>query len=413
MNIFKLRIGIEAASDIDKDELEDEIESTMAAVEVADKEVQSAIDTGEQLAEDTNSLEDIEEYANEAHANGGLTGQALAVLNKSSGDLCNRWGVKVAFVATESAGADLDSTKMACEAIKDAMYSVWERFISWYAWLRTKVKETVIKLTNAGKTLRKKAAKIETRLGEGLGELKADKKTISGSWLTDGSYDGTFNAAQCLAVSTSATAEGKTLAVAVAAMTNDATSIISSNDANKEGGGESKVDAAIKSLGVKSKAKLKGAVPKRAILGTCKALPANAYLISWTMAAGGPEETRFLPTGESSTTKDIAPASAAEIGTYATAIDTIGEALEATLKNFGPLEKAENDLAKEMATTLKDLKSAKVEDRPALRDAKNAAQRNLRKTTAARSAYEFTLRRAGTALYGYAVASLAAYSKPE
>lgn len=410
MNRLQMLIGIESADDTIREELDDSVDQRMTEVAVADVEVATAIETGQQLMDDTAALEQVEVVANEGAATGGLKGQTLAVVMHTTTMLGSRWGVTPTVVACESANADLSQTQIACEGIKDALYSVWERFLEWYRWLREKVKDAVLKLVNAGKSLRKQAVKIEERLDKGLGALKDNKSKIKGKFLTSGSYDGKFNLTQCLAVAENAKSDGKTLAAALAAITADSVKIIKDNDDKLDGGGEGKVDKAIKDLGVKSKKKLKGVIPKKATDINAKALPSNAYLVTWKDEQGS-EETRFVTTGEDSDTKDIAPADESQIADMATAIDQIGEALELQLKNFASLDREETSLEKVLKDKLKELKSAKTEERAAIRDAKNEAQRNLRKSTAVRSAFEFTLRHAGAAIYGYAATSLSAYEK--
>lgn len=409
MNRLHMLIGLESADDEVK-EMEDSVEQHMTEVEVSDSEVAAAVETGQKLMDDEAALEKCHDIAVEGAANGGLTGQTLAVVTHTTSMLFSRWGINAQTVACESEGEDLSQTNVACESIKDALYSVWERFVDWYKWLREKVKDTTLKLVNAGKSLKKQAVKIEERLDAGLGSIKSGKDKIKGKWLTSGSYDGAFSYDQLISVANDASADGKTMSAALASIVADSVKIIKTNDDQVDGGGESKVDKAIKDLGVKSKKKLKGIVPKSAKNVTAKALPSNAYLVEWT-DANDKVETRFVATGEESSTKDIAPASEDQIGDMAEAIDKIGTALEAQLKNFASLDREEGSLEKVLKDKLKELKTAKTEERTAIRDAKNEAQRNLRKATAVRSSFEFTLRHAGGALYGYAAASLSAYEK--
>lgn len=410
MNRLNMLIGLESAEDDVRTEVEDSIEKNLTEAETSDIEVAAAVETGEALMQDQVAMEEILEIATEGAANGGLPGQTIVMVTHSASALAGRWGVAVQQVGNESDGDSLSDTNVACEGIKDAMYSVWERFVEWYRFLREKIKDNVLKLVNAGKSLKKQAVKIEERLDRGLGALKSGKSKIKGNWLTTGSYDGSFNLSQLLSVAASAKSDGKTLGEALAAITADSVKIVKDNDKNADGGGDSKVEKAVKDLGIKSKKKLKGVIPKKATDITAKALPSNAYLVKWKDEHGN-SETRFIPTGEDSDTKDIAPADESAIADMATAIDQIGTELEIQLKNFAALDREETSLEKVLKDKLKELKSAKTEERAAIRDAKNEAQRNLRKSTAVRSAFEFTLRNSGAALYGYASASLSAYEK--
>ena len=157
----------------------------MIEVEGLDAEICTMHADGNELQQDTESMENMESAVAESAEEGGLDETAAKVTEVAMESYCARWGIQRTRVATESfaGGSRQQATQVALEGIGDSIKGAFESFGKWLQELVNKIRDFWVKYINAGKAVKKRAQKLKQRLSNGLGAIKKDH--IIGGWARD------------------------------------------------------------------------------------------------------------------------------------------------------------------------------------------------------------------------------------
>ena len=358
MSRYSWAVGLEDqdVSDVDLSALENP-QNCVEANSIECAEATSDLDTlqqdGEQLAGDTTQLEEIAGAVESAEAEGGMDETAARVVDVAVESIAQRWGVRRRRLGLESFNSANKSrgTRVALEEVGEVIKSLWERFIAWVGEIIDRLKDFWLKYFNAGKSIQKRADKLEDRLAKGLGERSKEK--IGGSWAKNLLINGRIDVDHCVSKGIDKSKLSKAMDRYIAGQANAVA-----------GSGDSKpVSEAFseETFGVKATKSLKEALPGDAEVLSTIAIPSIGYVVKYKH--NNIERLKKVALNEYREDKTVATPDVTKMSNAIKAIRAIGEGLEETLKDFrGPRESL-STLRDAARAASKDANDKKGEDR--------------------------------------------------
>lgn len=377
------------------------LEAEMVEVEGEDKDIEALTQDGEDLGADIDTVEDLTDNAEASLEEDGMDETAARATEIAAESLCSKWGVKTRRgVGIESFGnpdSRRQATQIAVEDLKEKAKDMWRQFVAWCKEMIAKARDMFAKLYNAGKALRKRADKLDKRLGDGLGTMK--KTDVSGSFLKQLVIDEKFDYEGCLKFAdTSATDVGKAAKVVDAVYG-------SSKELFR---GETKSGVISMDNPFSKKTGKKIGVPQGANDISISALPGNGFLSFYTK--DGVQYGRFdqAPMRE---LKKAPTLNQDKCSSGVKALYKIAETLETRLKGFETANQALSKLVESMDKAADAYNESKGEERSKKREAFTQARAIVQAAKATERASTFALKTAGSGIQGYIGASIGAHDK--
>lgn len=380
------------------------LESDLVEVTGLDKDVESLVADGEELEHDQEQVEALADNAEASLEEDGMDETAARATEIAAESFCGKWGIKRKKVGLESFGTSdsrRHATQVAVESLKDAAAGMWDTFVKWLKELVAKAKEQLLKLTNAGKSMKSRADKLEARIDKGLGEQ--EKKEVEGSFTKQLAVDEKVDYAECLSFANASSASVEAIGKSVMTGIDTAGKLLRAGTV--EGANGSKMELITGNFGKKTSKKL--GVPQGAEGVEVKALPGNCYLIGYTV--NGSNITRFEVATDKVKEGKLPTLTAEQCKVGAKALYTIGEVLETKLKAFRDTNEKMDKLADAAKDAASKQKDATSENREATKAALAQARADVGSAKAAERAVTTSLKNAGAGIAGYVAASISAY----
>lgn len=420
----KRRFGLEdgEGEQVDVTELENPVEGVEAKlieVEGLDREIEDMAADGEALSEDTAQVEQIADAVEDAVEGGeGMDETAARVADVALEHYHEKWGLgRRTSVGNESFGSAntrLRATKAGLESIKDTLVRMWETFVEWLGELINKLRDFWVKYVNAGKALKKRIDKLEERLENGLGTQ--DKKTISGSFISDLTIDGTFNVGAVEALSSTIDKDTHELIGTIALDLTENSKLV------KAGGGVANEGKPVE-FGKKT-TKAMGSVPNGSTAILAYALPGNTYLLSYKAPVpeglkdekgvavnNGILHTRIVSGGTDKVVTKVDTPDAAKMKSALAAARKFADTMETRITEFRGLQDKMKELQSASKEAVKAMKDVESGNAAIARYTRNKAQAAVANHQNAQKAITGTLKAGGVGLCNYVQAGLAAYKK--
>lgn len=416
MNKHMFKLGLESLEDgeaVDVSALEkpeEGVEAHLVEIEGQDAELGEAEMAGDQLASDTDTLENLGEVVGEAVESGeGMDETAARAVEVGVESIANRWGFKVQKLGAESFnGANkAQATRVAYEGVMDAVKDAWDTFLKWLQEMINKLRDFWVKYVNAGKAMQKRAEKLSDRLDNVGSKIKSGKDQIGGGWTSKLLLDGKIDPAAVAGMASSLAADIKVAAKAGRMK-------LEKVDGEIKSGAKAGGDSTAVEFGKKTSKKLSGAIPNNATGPMAFALPGGAYWIGYEMAVSdtaGVKVGSFVSVPENTGEKKVKTPSSAEMKTAVGAINTYGVALEKAITEFRPGQEAMQKLNDAVKTAVTKLKDGKAEEKEANRSALKVARFAVQTQVSLVRASSAALRNGGFGLIGYVQAGIDAYEK--
>jgi len=380
------------------------LEADLVEIEGQDKDIESLVNDGEELQHDQEQLEAITDNAEASLEEDGMDETAARATEIAAESFTAKWGVKRKKVGLEAFGDSAtrrQSTMIAVEGLKDAAVNMWETFVKWIKEMVAKAKDQLMKLTNAGKSLKSRSEKLEARLDKGLGEL--DKKEVEGSFIKQLIVDETPDYEECLRFADKSAANAEKMGRAIVSSISEANKVVRDGTYVSENGASRDMIGA--DFGKNAKKKL--TVPQGASDLVTKALPGNGYLLSYSQE--GITNVTFNAPSDEPKVKKLKTLTLDECKSGTKALFSVGEVLETKLKDFRTANDDLGKLADAASTAQKELKDAEADKRDQAKKALKSAQAAVRSAKAVERATTTSLKNAGAGIAGYIAASIGAY----
>lgn len=381
------------------------LESDLVEVTGLDKDVESLVADGEELEHDQEQVEALADNAEASLEEDGMDETAARATEIAAEAFCGKWGIHRKKVGLESFGSSdgrRHATMIAVESLKDAASGMWDTFVKWLKELVAKAREQLLKLTNAGKSMKKRADKLEARLDKGLGVQ--DKKEVDGSFTKQLAVDERVDYEECLKFADKSASSVDAIGKAIVAGMDDTGKLIR-GEMKQAKPGQKKSFHAGTEFGKKTSKKL--TVPQGATDIVVKALPGNSYLLSYV--ANDTSYTKFEVATDKVKDSKLPTLTAEQCKAGAKALYVIGEVLETKLKAFSD----SNDKMDKLATAVSDAKAkdkdATSENRETTKAALAQARADVSSAKAVERAVTTSMKNAGAGIAGYVAASIGAY----
>lgn len=417
MNKHMFKLGLESLEEdgaVDVSALEkpeEGVEAHLVEIEGQDADLGEAEMAGDQLASDTDTLENLGDVVEQAVESGeGMDETAARAVEVGVESIANRWGFKVQKLGAESFnGANkAQATRVAYEGVMDAVKDAWDTFLKWLQEMINKLRDFWVKYVNAGKAMQKRADKLSDRLDNIGSKMKSGKNQISGGWSAKLLLDGKIDPAGVAAMASALSGDLKTAASASASKLNKTEEGIKSSS---RGTGD---DAITVEFGKKTSKKLSGAVPNNAETPTAFALPGGAYWVAYQMPVSDRVKAKvgsFVAVPENTGEKKVNTPSSAEMKSAIAAINSYGATLEKAITDFRPGQDAMSKLNDAVKSAVGKLKDGKAEDKEANKVALKLARFAVQTQVSLVRASSAALRNGGFGLIGYVQAGIDAYEK--
>lgn len=416
MNKHMFKLGLESLDDaevVDVSALEkpeEGVEAHLVEVEGQDADLGEAEMVGDQLAADTETLENLGDVVEDAVESGeGMDETAARAVEVGVEAISNRWGFKVQKLGAESFnGANrAQATRVAYEGVMDAVKDAWDTFLKWLQEMINKLRDFWVKYVNAGKAMQKRADKLSDRLDNLGSKVKNGKDKIGGGWTAKLLLDGKIDPEGVIALAGPITSDIKKAAVAGRMK-------LTSAEGSIKSGSRSGSDTPVE-FGKKTSKALSKLVPNNATNPKGFALPGGAYWVGYEMSVGDNSPKvlvgAFAAVPENTGDKKINTPNSNQMKTAIGAINTYGAALEKSITEFRPAQEEMSKLNEAVKSAIAKLKDGKAEEKEAnktaLKEARFAVQTNVAMTRAVSAA----LRNGGFGLIGYVQAGIDAYEK--
>ena len=416
MNKHMFKLGLESLEDgeaVDVSALEkpeEGVEAHLVEIEGQDAELGEAEMAGDQLASDTDTLENLGEVVGEAVESGeGMDETAARAVEVGVESIANRWGFKVQKLGAESFnGANkAQATRVAYEGVMDAVKDAWDTFLKWLQEMINKLRDFWVKYVNAGKAMQKRAEKLSDRLDNVGSKIKSGKDQISGGWTAKLLLDGKIDPAGVASLASGLTSD---MAAAARAGRMKLEKVEGEIKTGARGGD----DSAAVEFGKKTSKKLSSAIPNNAEGAMAFCLPGGAYWIGYKMPISDTSKVAvgaFVAVPENTGEKKVKTPSSAEMKSAIGAINTYGVALEKAITEFRPGQEAMSKLNDAVKTAVGKLKDGKAEEKEANKAALKKARFAVQTQVSLVRASSAALRNGGFGLIGYVQAGIDAYEK--
>lgn len=416
MNKHMFKLGLESLDDAEAVDVsalekpEEGVEAHLVEVEGQDADLGEAEMVGDQLAADTETLENLGEVVGDAVESGeGMDETAARAVEVGVEAISNRWGFKVQKLGAESFnGANrAQATRVAYEGVMDAVKDAWDTFLKWLQEMINKLRDFWVKYVNAGKAMQKRAEKLADRLDNLGGKVKTGKDKIGGGWTAKLILDGKIDPAGVMGMATGLSADLKTAAKG-AKMNLEVI-----NGEIKTGAGTRDATHKVE-FGKKTSKALSKLVPSAATAPVAFALPGGAYWVTYMMPVSEADKVAvhaFAQLGENTGDKKISTPNASEMKSAISAINAYGVALEKAITEFRPGQEEMSKLNDAVKTAVSKLKDGKAEEKEANRTSLKKARFAVQSQVALTRASSAALRNGGFGLIGYVQAGIDAHEK--
>ena len=380
------------------------LEADLIEIEGLDKDIESLIEDGAELEHDQEQIDALTENAEASLDEDGMDETAARATEIAAEAFTAKWGVKRQKVGLESfASTDgrRRATQVAVESLKDAAVNMWTTFINWLKELVAKAKGQLLKLTNAGKSLKKRAEKLEARLDKGLGTL--DKKEVDGDFVKQLVVDEKPDYQACLSFADKSSADVEKMARAIFTGIDQAGKLMRAGEVTGASGAI--VERITGGFGKKISKRLN--VPHGASDIAVSALPGNGYLVKYTV--DGVQSVRYESAADKIKDSKMTTLTAEQCKDGVKSLFAISDVLETKLTEFGKANDAIGKLADSAKEAQGKLKDADAEGRDDAEAALKAARAAVSNAKAIERAAVSSLKNAGSGIAGYIAASIGAY----
>ena len=382
------------------------LESDLVEVTGLDKDVEALVADGDELESDTDTIDALTDNVEASLEEDGMDETAARATDIAAEAFSIKWGIRRQTIGAEAFGnADSrrQATMIAAESLKDTAVNMWETFVKWIKEMIAKAKDLLLKLTNAGKSMKKRATKLEARIDSGLGTV--DKKDVTGSFIKQIMIDEKVDYAGVLAYADAAPDAVTKLGATLATSIDEAGKVVRAGVVTDEAGKKSFVTT---EFGKKTTKAI--SVPTGAVGAQIRAFPGNGFLTSY-IGTNKIGQTVFTSAADKGNIKKVNTLTPKECTDGVKALFKIGETLETRLTGFrGANEKLEA-LVKAVEDAAKKLKDAKAEERVAARKTLALSRATVNASKAVERAATYSLTQAGQGIAGYVAASISAYKK--
>ena len=387
---------------------EEAVETHLIEVEGLDQSVSELVDDGEELASDTEQLEEYADAVEKGAEEGGMDETAARVVDVAVESIAVKWGIKRTKIGAENFSGSMkaQSTKVALESIGETIKTMWKKFVAWIGEIIAKVKDFWLKYHNAGKSMKKRAEKLYQRIDKGLGQK--DKSEISGGWTSNLLVDGKIDVDYVISSGASAGKDVQSIAQATDINLDKSGKVIRGM-ANAPVVLDASGAAQFVELGKKTSKNLGDALPNGAVSVKVGAIPGGAYIVAYNKDDVG--YVKLVTVGENSGDKKTPTPDESKMKAAIKAIEQYGDALETSLKDFRKANeklKTLQDAAKDAADKLEEVKA---EGKDGARKSLAVANAAVSSYTAAQRAATTFLKNGGQGLIGYVTAGIGAYKK--
>lgn len=179
------------------------VEAQLVEVDGLDRQIETLIDDGQTLAEDTDNVEQLEETVESTEEEGGMDETAAEVVEIATEAFCAKWGIRRTKIAKENFGDSStrrQATRVALEDLSSAISGMWDTFIKFIQTIIDKAKDMFISFTNAGSRMQKRANKMKEAAKKKFKEKqKVSSETLEGGWTKFCVFDDNVDVAALLA----------------------------------------------------------------------------------------------------------------------------------------------------------------------------------------------------------------------
>lgn len=419
MNLLAAQVV--AATGVSASHIGRDVEVAIESMNLASAELQTGLETIEDISADAIALENYAELAGSFQ--GGMNAQSAVVLQHGANHLASRWGVTVQSVGTESFDDNPTmATQVACEGIKDVAASLWDGFLDMLKKIRAAVKDALAKYFNAGTKLKKAFEKLEDKIDD-LGEIKDGKDKVSGDFLKTMVINGSFEPAALKAAAEALDKEVNAAANGIDAATKSVIATAEKSPEEHAAATKTMFDASLEYKSVLVDNKLAKSFEKlfggdkaagKFKVGMVIAFPRDCYAV-FAMNEAGVEHVKYLAgVNLDAADKDIATLSTSDMSSWISAGIKAAESLEAIKKDWQKVESAGEKLLSEVDKIGKKAKSTKDDEKEAAKGWKkihrgmNTYSKNMANLE---RGITDSVKNAAQGIYGYVAASASQYNK--
>lgn len=364
---------------------------------------------GEMLDDDIAGMEEQHEVLNTSLQAGGMTPVGIMAVHKAVSRYANKYGIRTQAVAQEDfddTASREQATNVAMEGLKEMVANAWTSFMKWLRDIIAKGKEKLAGFTNAGKSIKKRAEKLEEAIAKGFGVKDKDK--VSGGWIKSCVIDEKVNWTGTLEFANKTLAEMLGAAAEIGTSVNAESGKLQRAAAGQKVGDGASLPSSVANFGEKTSKKLQ--VPNGATDVKVSGLPGNSYLLKYKNNKGD-ECINFVQAPFTPNEKKLAPLSAADCTAAAKSMYKLGDALETKLKAVVDSNKQLEGLNDAVDKAAKATKDVTPETRDAINAALSSARQGVINFKATERAATTTARTVAEGINGYVKASIGAYKK--
>lgn len=396
------------------------VEAKLQEVEGLDHEIETMISDGEEMDDDLDAQEETIATLEDSLEDGGVDETAAKLAEAGMERFAAKYGYSRVKVGAESF-SNPSTRKVATEGLiadgKAAISKQWAAFIKWIKDLIAKGKDKWLGWNNVGKSQVKRADKLQAQINNAdLGALKDKeefKVSLVSGWGKACTINDDLDIIECIDLAKNCESKVYQPSLkAVVQMTESAVQTLKSKDEGRE----QRVEALVKSTGIRAKvlnkaAKLVTNSPKGSVSGV--ALPGNNYLVTYTAEISGMdvEIVDFLALNMAAESRVFTPLTPTQLSEAASALKVLGTKMEAEAKAFRAAEERASALVKAAEDAQTALDKAEGDARTNLQKALRQAKRNILNSEQMKRSVTTTTKYLGNGLEGAIKASMAAYKK--
>lgn len=178
------------------------VEAQLVEVDGLDRQLETLIDDGQELAEDTDNVEQLQETIEDTEEEGGIDETTAEVAEIATEAFCAKWGIRRQSIGKENFADSVtrvQATRVAVEGLGDAIKGLWERFLQLINSIIAKAKDMMLNFSNAGSRLQKRAVKLRSQfVAKFKGEVKLDAAELTGKWIKFCVFDDAIDSAKLI-----------------------------------------------------------------------------------------------------------------------------------------------------------------------------------------------------------------------